>query len=140
MAKDQILNKKSLSDYLKHANEEWAKSKKEIEELQTRINSSPKVETYVLRVNQMDAIRLDTEINEILTSQFSRIFSFFRVFYFICLKLSFSYNFQKKSEHIEIFKPELNAFLDLLLFRFSIYAVDSTYGNKLQNLKFTNSK
>ncbi len=33
----------------------------------------------VLRVNQLDAIRLDSEINELLGAQFLKSFEFFRV-------------------------------------------------------------
>jgi len=39
---------------------------------------------------------------------------------------------------VEKWQPELKAFLRLLIFRCSIYATNSTYGNKLQNLEYRN--
>jgi hypothetical protein len=58
---------------------EWQQAQAEVERnrilLQT--NSGPKVE--ILRVNQLDAIKLDQEINEVLKMQFMKIFAFMRV-------------------------------------------------------------
>jgi len=75
----------------------------------------------ILRVNQLDALRLDNEANEILYSQFMATFQFFQ------------------ADIIEKFKPELISLLDMLIFYFSILSTDTTFGNQLQNLKFVNS-
>jgi hypothetical protein len=69
---------------------EWQHSQSEVERnlnmLQT--TNGPKVE--ILRVNQLDAIKLDQEINEVLKMQFMKIFSFMKVFFlffFFCFIL-----------------------------------------------------
>jgi len=44
-----------------------------------------------------------------------------------------------KPEVIDKFKPELIALLDFLVYYLSVYSIETTYGNKLQNLKFSSS-
>eukprot|EP01114_Cavostelium_apophysatum_P021434 TRINITY_DN7474_c0_g1_i1.p1 TRINITY_DN7474_c0_g1~~TRINITY_DN7474_c0_g1_i1.p1 ORF type:complete len:322 (-),score=35.84 TRINITY_DN7474_c0_g1_i1:569-1534(-) len=100
---------------------EYERTAKEIEACQTDILRKERKPVPVLRVNQLDAIRLDGEINNILSTQFLKIFAFF------------------KPEAIDKIKPELIALLDLFIYKLSIYSMDTTYGNKLQNLKFTTS-
>jgi len=73
-------------------------------------------------VSQLDAIRLDDEITEILQSQFMKIFILF------------------KTDFVEKFKPEIEAFLHLLIFRFSIFMSGGTYGNRLQNLIYRDER
>jgi peroxin-2 len=72
----------------------------------------------ILRVNQLDAQILDKELNDILKMQFMKIFSFF------------------KAESISRFTPELELFLELIIFRISVWSLNTTYGNQLQNLYF----
>jgi peroxin-2 len=111
----------TFPDHLAASKELWTRSQPQIEKLSKSLEDIPKKDIYVLRVNQLDALRLDTEITEIFSSQFMKIFTFF------------------PGDFVERFKPEITAFLDFLFFRFSIYVVDSTYGNKSQNLQFTNA-
>jgi hypothetical protein len=40
---------------------------------------------------------------------------------------------------VDKLKPELMALLDGLVYYFSIYSTGTTYGNKLQNLKFADA-
>eukprot|EP01116_Phalansterium_solitarium_P018863 TRINITY_DN5125_c0_g2_i1.p1 TRINITY_DN5125_c0_g2~~TRINITY_DN5125_c0_g2_i1.p1 ORF type:complete len:332 (+),score=85.64 TRINITY_DN5125_c0_g2_i1:112-1107(+) len=98
---------------------DWARANAAIARLQTVVAEQPKKPLQVLRVNQLDAIRLDSEIGDLLGSQFMKIFAFF------------------KTDFVEKFKPELTLCLDLLIYRFSIYASGTTFGNRLQNLRFS---
>eukprot|EP01100_Stratorugosa_tubuloviscum_P015346 TRINITY_DN8753_c0_g1_i1.p1 TRINITY_DN8753_c0_g1~~TRINITY_DN8753_c0_g1_i1.p1 ORF type:complete len:354 (-),score=127.88 TRINITY_DN8753_c0_g1_i1:124-1185(-) len=72
----------------------------------------------VLRVNQLDAYRLDCEIFELLRAQLIKS----------CSLLSPSFS--------ERFQPELKALLRAIIFKLSLYSTNSTYGNSLQNLEY----
>jgi peroxin-2 len=76
----------------------------------------------ILRVNQLDSVQLDTEISYALNSYFKRIFQFF------------------DPSLIDTFQPELNALLQLLIYKFSVYENDASFGDRIQNLKYRNSK
>ena len=60
---------------------EYQRVSKQIEDCKTDLanKAKTKVNLEILRVNQLDAITLDNEIDEIIGSQFMRIFTFFRV-------------------------------------------------------------
>mmetsp|Transcript_22473 Transcript_22473/g.31314 ORF Transcript_22473/g.31314 Transcript_22473/m.31314 type:complete len:348 (+) Transcript_22473:36-1079(+) len=93
------------------------------QKMRDELQSTPfnKQSTPIMRVSQLDANRLDTEINVMLNGQFMKIFDFF------------------KPAAVESIKPELMAILDLIIYRLSIYSMDSTYGNMLQNLKYADA-
>ncbi len=74
----------------------------------------------ILRVNQLDAERLDLEIKYGLQWYFSRIFTFL------------------KPQFLEKIQPELNLVLQLLIYQSSIYDQSQSFGDKLQNLKYRN--
>lgn len=84
--------------------------------------STSKKEIDIQRVNQLDSVRLDSELIELLSQQFFQSFSLFR------------------SDLIAKFKPELILLVDCLLFRYSVWSTDSTYGLKLQNLKMVSAR
>ncbi|PRP75883.1 hypothetical protein PROFUN_15484 [Planoprotostelium fungivorum] len=89
------------------------------ESIQPHQNASPSVN--ILKVTQLDGVRLDLEIVELLSQQYFRSFSFFR------------------PEVIDRLKPELNLILDSLIYYLSIWNMETTYGYILQNLKFGSS-
>ena len=61
---------------------EWQQAQAELERNRTLMQSSPGPKVEILRVNQLDAIKLDQEINEVLKMQFMKIFSFMKVSFF----------------------------------------------------------
>jgi len=75
----------------------------------------------IVRVNQLDGIKLDQEINEVLKIQFMKIFTFM------------------KPEWVDKYQPELHALLQFLIYKYSIFTLGTTYGNLVQNLKFRNN-
>jgi len=97
----------------------WQKEVKQLSsslEAQAKLLHATKPTEYnILRVNQLDAQILDQELTEILKMQFMKVFSLF---------------------NISSLEPELEALLNLTIFRISIYALDRTYGQQLQNLQF----
>ena len=76
----------------------------------------------VMKVNQMDAQVLDTELLDLLRIQLGTILA----------PPFFPPGFMDK------YKPELNALLDFLLFRFTIFQNEPTPGMRMQNLRFVN--
>jgi peroxin-2 len=75
-----------------------------------------------LRVNQLDAHILDKELIEIVKIQFMKIFTFSR------------------ASIMNKFGPELDLFLNALIFRISLWQRNTTYGNQLQNLVYDELK
>jgi peroxin-2 len=75
-------------------------------------------EVPALRVNQLDAQRLDDEVYEILKGQFVQAFSLFH------------------TSLIDRFQPEVNAILSFVIFRLSTFESASSYGDKLENLVY----
>jgi len=71
-----------------------------------------------LRVNQLDAVMLDGEIEILLRLQYMKMFEFAKV------------------GMVEKYKPELDAVLGLMLYGLSIVPKGTTYGNQLQNLVY----
>ncbi|XP_038076941.1 peroxisome biogenesis factor 2-like [Patiria miniata] len=72
----------------------------------------------VLRVSQLDSSQLDSELHQLLKSQFQRIFQFF------------------KPGVLAYIEPELNAALRLLTWQFSINTIGATLGQRIMNLKY----
>jgi len=97
--------------------EKWLAEGKNVnvDHLTTLVNSQTKIPLKILRVNQLDAVILDQELNEILKYQFNKIFSLF--------------------PRILEYTPELSFILELTVFYCSVWRIGTTYGNKLQNLK-----
>jgi hypothetical protein len=87
----------------------------------------------ILRVNQLDALILDQELNEILKFQFNKIFALFPVWSAVCSVTSSCLTLQR----IAGYTPELSLFLDLIVFYCSVWKRGTTYGNQLQNLKLS---
>eukprot|EP00252_Welwitschia_mirabilis_P026444 TRINITY_DN8688_c0_g1_i2.p1 TRINITY_DN8688_c0_g1~~TRINITY_DN8688_c0_g1_i2.p1 ORF type:complete len:219 (+),score=19.51 TRINITY_DN8688_c0_g1_i2:112-768(+) len=72
------------------------------------------------RVNQLDAGRLDTEMSAMLKEQLLKVFSFARPGW------------------VSRFDAELDAVLQFLIWRFSIWIDKPTPGNALMNLRYRN--
>lgn len=77
-----------------------------------------------MKVNQVDAHVLDTELLDLLRIQLGTILAppFFPPGY------------------MDKYKPELNALLDFLLFRFTVFQNEPTPGMRMQNLRFVNGR
>jgi hypothetical protein len=87
----------------------------------------------ILKVNQLDAELLDMEIKFRLNGYFSRIFMFFNV------KTNLKTN-STKPNVISSFQPELTAILSGLVYKFSIFDHNASFGDSIQNLKYRNEK
>ncbi|KAG6388400.1 hypothetical protein SASPL_149825 [Salvia splendens] len=76
----------------------------------------------ISRVNQVDAGRLDVEMSAMLKEQLVKVFSL--------LKPGMLFQYE----------PELNAFLEFLIWRFSIWVDKPTPGNALMNLRYRDER
>ncbi|CAK9161503.1 unnamed protein product [Ilex paraguariensis] len=76
----------------------------------------------ISRVNQVDAARLDIEMSAMLKEQLVKVFSLMKP------GLLFQY------------EPELDAFLEFLIWRFSIWVDKPTPGNALMNLRYRDER
>ncbi|CAN8237747.1 unnamed protein product [Cochlearia groenlandica] len=76
----------------------------------------------ISRVNQFDAGRLDVEMSAMLKEQLVQVFTFIKP------GILFQY------------EPELNAFLEFLIWRFSIWVDKPTPGNALMNLRYRDER
>ncbi|KAL5232379.1 hypothetical protein ABZP36_031155 [Zizania latifolia] len=76
----------------------------------------------ISRVNQFDAARLDVEMSAMLKEQLVKVFSLLKP------GLLFQY------------EPELDAFLEFLIWRFSIWVDKPTPGNALMNLRYRDER
>lgn len=92
----------------------WLDTKERIQ--QNTLHSSLPPPSHVLRVNQLDARRLDSEISSLLRQQFSDIFALWR------------------PGILERIQPELDALLQAFIWRYSIWIDAPTPGGRLQNL------
>ncbi|KAL0491578.1 peroxin [Acrasis kona] len=113
--------------------EDWQKAWKDFDTKPTEksannlIPTSDSVKSHddnlqILRVNQLDSERLDVEIGLCLNAYFKRIFMFF------------------DPTIISRIQPELMAVLHGLIYKFSVYESDQSFGDRLQNLKYTNHR
>ncbi|EIE19454.1 hypothetical protein COCSUDRAFT_38277 [Coccomyxa subellipsoidea C-169] len=75
-----------------------------------------------MRASQLDAARLDSELTAMLREQFMRIFS-------LC-----------QPRLITALQPELTLFLDILIFRFTVWSGRPTPGSALMNLRYRNER
>ncbi|KAK9677076.1 hypothetical protein RND81_11G120100 [Saponaria officinalis] len=76
----------------------------------------------ISRVNQFDAARLDVEMSAMLKEQLVKVFSLM------------------KPGIIFQYEPELDAFLEFLIWRFSIWVDKPTPGNTLMNLRYRDER
>ncbi|KAJ6851857.1 peroxisome biogenesis protein 2 isoform X1 [Iris pallida] len=81
-------------------------------------SSQPPIPISISRVNQFDAARLDVEMSAMLKEQLVKVFSL--------MKPGFLFQYE----------PELDAFLEFLIWRFSIWVDKPTPGNALMNLRY----
>ncbi|KAL6537518.1 peroxisome assembly protein (Peroxin-2) [Orobanche minor] len=84
--------------------------------------SQPVIPVEISRVSQFDAARLDVEMSAMLKEQLVKIFSLMKP------GILFQY------------EPELDAFLEFLIWRFSIWVDKPTPGNALMNLRYRNER
>ncbi|KAF9613413.1 hypothetical protein IFM89_008243 [Coptis chinensis] len=85
-------------------------------------SSQTPIPISISRVNQVDASRLDVEISAMLKEQLVKVFTL--------LKPGFLFQYE----------PELEAFLEFLIWRFSIWVDKPTPGNALMNLRFRDER
>ncbi|CAH8378865.1 unnamed protein product [Eruca vesicaria subsp. sativa] len=76
----------------------------------------------ISRVNQFDAARLDVEMSAMLKEQLVKVFTL------------------AKPGMIFQYEPELDAFLEFLIWRFSIWVDKPTPGNALMNLRYRDER
>uniref|UniRef100_A0A2P2KX40 RING-type E3 ubiquitin transferase (cysteine targeting) n=1 Tax=Rhizophora mucronata TaxID=61149 RepID=A0A2P2KX40_RHIMU len=81
-----------------------------------------KIPISISRVNQFDAARLDIEMSAMLKEQLVKVFSLMKP------GMLFQY------------EPELDAFLEFLIWRFSIWVDKPTPGNVLMNLRYRDDR
>ncbi|GJM94988.1 hypothetical protein PR202_ga11676 [Eleusine coracana subsp. coracana] len=87
-----------------------------------RDSSKAIIPISISRVNQFDAARLDVEMSAMLKEQLVKVFSLMKP------GLLFQY------------EPELDAFLEFLIWRFSIWVDKPTPGNALMNLRYRDER
>ncbi|KAI8911931.1 Pex12 amino terminal region-domain-containing protein [Powellomyces hirtus] len=106
----------------RHALTATVKSASQKEELlsvaQRALTAYPRPSLNVLRVSQLDAELLDTELTTLLKEQLISVFAFF------------------KPNVKDAFEPEITAVLQYIMCHMSIYAMGASYGLQLQNLKY----
>ncbi|KAL3639764.1 peroxisome assembly protein (Peroxin-2) [Castilleja foliolosa] len=85
-------------------------------------DSQPMIPIEISRVNQFDAARLDVEMSAMLKEQLVKIFS------------------MMKPGMLFQYEPELDAFLEFLIWRFSIWVDKPTPGNALMNLRYRDER
>lgn len=98
----------------------WQDVLPELEELARRRKRPP--DAAIMRASQLDAARLDTELAAMLKEQFMKIFTFFQ------------------PRLVSAFQPELMLILELLIFRFSVWAGKPTPGSALMNLRYRDER
>ncbi|XP_072999596.1 peroxisome biogenesis protein 2 [Typha latifolia] len=85
-------------------------------------SSQVSIPISISRVNQFDAARLDVEMSAMLKEQLVKVFSL--------MKPGFLFQYE----------PELDAFLEFLIWRFSIWVDKPTPGNALMNLRYRDER
>lgn len=85
-------------------------------------SNQPVIPIAISRVNQVDAGRLDIEMSAMLKEQMVKVFSLMKP------GMLFQY------------EPELDAFLQFLIWRFSIWVDKPTPGNGLMNLRYRDER
>ncbi|XP_058501414.1 peroxisome biogenesis factor 2 isoform X1 [Solea solea] len=83
--------------------------------------SNVELQTPVLRITQLDALELDSALEQLVWTQFSQCFQNFR------------------PGLLTPVEPELRALLHLLVWRFTLYSSSTTVGQSLLNLHYHNT-
>lgn len=83
--------------------------------------ASPSPLSRVLRISQLDAFELDGALEQLVWSQFTQCFQYF------------------KPGILTPVEPELKALLQLLLWRFTVYSNSATVGQSLLNIRYKNT-
>ncbi|CAA7402763.1 unnamed protein product [Spirodela intermedia] len=106
------------------AQDAWLQSYRNFSLRRQPIDESAQVPVLVTisRVNQFDAARLDVEMSGMLKEQLVKVFSL--------MKPGFLFQYE----------PELDAFLEFLIWRFSIWVDKPTPGNALMNLRYRDER
>ncbi|KAL6996453.1 peroxisome assembly protein (Peroxin-2) [Sarracenia purpurea var. burkii] len=86
------------------------------------LNLSHQIPISISRVNQVDAHRLDIEMSAMLKERLVNVFTL--------MKPGFLFQYE----------PELDAFLEFLIWRFSIWVDKPTPGNALMNLRYRDER
>ncbi|KAH9316926.1 hypothetical protein KI387_018695, partial [Taxus chinensis] len=89
---------------------------------QWKKSQRPIIQIPISRVNQIDAGKLDVEISAMLKEQLVKVFS--------VIKPGWLFRYE----------PELDAFLQFLIWRFSIWVDKPTPGNALMNLRYRDGR
>ncbi|CAJ1082365.1 peroxisome biogenesis factor 2 isoform X2 [Xyrichtys novacula] len=94
----------------------------EAEDNRKKTDAPPDVDpqTPVLRISQLDALELDTSLEQLLWTQFSQCFQ------------------NCRPGLLTPLEPELKALLQLLLWRFTLYSNSATVGQSLLSLRYHN--
>ncbi|GMP26834.1 hypothetical protein CsSME_00003110 [Camellia sinensis var. sinensis] len=100
----------------------------------------------ISRVNQADAQQLDIEMSAMLKEQLVKVFSLMTVYMRLLASLfeeinsidNFGFNFF--FHFFGNYEPELDAFLEFLIWRFSIWVDKPTPGNALMNLRYRDER
>lgn len=80
--------------------------------------AAPELQTPVLRISQLDALELDSALEQLLWTQFSQCFQ------------------NCRPGLLTPLEPELRALLQLLLWRFTLYSNSATVGQSLLSLRY----
>lgn len=84
--------------------------------------AAPDPQTPVLRISQLDALELDSALEQLLWTQFSQCFQ------------------NCRPGLLTPVEPELRALLQLLLWRFTLYSSSATVGQSLLSLRYHNAQ
>lgn len=84
--------------------------------------TAPDPQTPVLRISQLDALELDSALEQLLWTQFSQCFQ------------------NCRPGLLTPLEPELRALLQLLLWRFTLYSSSATVGQSLLSLRYHNGQ
>eukprot|EP00007_Cunea_sp_BSH-02190019_P005075 CAMPEP_0174237816 /NCGR_PEP_ID=MMETSP0417-20130205/9364_1 /TAXON_ID=242541 /ORGANISM="Mayorella sp, Strain BSH-02190019" /LENGTH=366 /DNA_ID=CAMNT_0015316601 /DNA_START=25 /DNA_END=1121 /DNA_ORIENTATION=- len=87
-----------------------------------RISRGVSLRGDVSRVHQLDAERFDTQVFSLLKEQYLKIFHLF------------------DRTLVSQYQPEIEALLSLLVFRYSIWKSDRTYGHQMMNLRYQSAR
>ncbi|CAG8484176.1 7136_t:CDS:2 [Paraglomus brasilianum] len=100
---------------------DWIRAQNTLSSIRRSLASFPSPPLRILRVSQLDADLLDTELFAMLKEQLWQAFSLLDPYY-------------------KRYELELMAIMQFILYRFSIYETGASFGAQLQNLKYRNEK
>lgn len=91
------------------------------DEQKNAAGSAPEAANPVLRISQLDALELDSSLEQLMWSQFSQCFQNFR------------------PGLLTPVEPELRALLHMLLWKFTLYPNSATVGQSILNVRYHNT-